>query len=82
MFSTGGIFDSDLEFIQPRWVACQNACQVELLHLLLKPAGQARVHAGTTGEYDVFVQFSANIDGRILDSLEEHFCNPRLLDVN
>ena len=59
--------------VQTRRVAVQDARKVELLHLLLETAREAGVHAGATGEDDMLVELSADVDGGVLDGLEEHF---------
>ena len=59
--------------VQTRRVAVQDAREVELLHLLLKAAGETGVHAGATGEDDMLVELGADVDGGVLDGLEEHF---------
>ena len=59
--------------IQPRGISGKDTGEIQLLHLFLKPTGKSRIHTGTSGEYDVFVQFRADIDSSILDGLEERF---------
>ena len=59
--------------VQTRRVAVQHTRKVELLHLLLEATREAGVHAGATGEDDMLVELGADVDGGVLDGLEEHF---------
>ena len=59
--------------VQTRRVAIQDAREVELLHLLLEAAWETGVHAGATGEDNMLVELGADVDGGILNGLEEHF---------
>ena len=59
--------------VQTRRVTVKHAGEVELLHFLLETAREAGVHAGATGEDDVLVELGADVDGGVLNGLEEHF---------
>lgn len=80
--SASGHAEGNRTHIEARGVAVENAGEVELLHLLLEPAGEAGVHARAAGEDDVFVELGADVDGCGLDGLEEHLCDAGLLDVD
>lgn len=60
-------------YLQPLGVSSQDTGKVQLLHLLLQPARQTRVHARSTGQNNVFVELRSGIDSRLLDCLEEQF---------
>jgi hypothetical protein len=68
--------------VQALWVAVEDASEVQLLHLLLEPRREARVHAAPAGEDDVLIELGADVDGGGLDRLEEHLRYARLLDVD
>ena len=72
----------DRTHVKSRWVTVEDAGEVELLHFLLEPAGEAGIHARAAGENDVFVELGADVDGCGLDRLEEHLCDAGLLDVD
>ena len=66
----GGVADTNVE---SRGIAAKDSREVQLLHFLLQPRGKAGVHAGASGEDDVFVEVGADVDGCGLDGSEKHF---------
>jgi len=61
-------------YVQAGRITVQDTGEVQLLHLLLQPTGQARVHAGTSREDYVLIQVSTDVHSSGLDRVEKHFC--------